>query len=141
VGFTVYAACYIEADSSRSEEVIADLRQMHGVSLLIPRAETITVDTDRLTHLEQIPKHRRIAWLYSKVSFSLNPYLAEAVFILKLANLARRLGPGVLVILSDDGGLIGDARKLSFFRIAVRCFYGMIQTPLWLVLWIARRGG
>ena len=138
MGFTVYASCYVKRQSARTASAIEAIRQLEHKSLFIPGAEPIFGNFEKLDILEPVPGFDKAAWLFSKVQFALNPPIAELVFITRLRNLARRFSQDVYVHLNDDGGSIGDARKLHVLDLLGRAAIGIVTSPVWLMLFIRR---
>jgi hypothetical protein len=138
MGFTVYASCYVKRRSPRATSPIEAIRQLEHKSLFIPGAERIFGNFEKLDILEPVTGFDKAAWLFSKVQFALNPPIAELVFITRLRALARRFGQDVYVHLNDDGGSIGDARKLHIVDLLSRAAMGVLTSPVWLIVFIQR---
>jgi len=136
VGFTVYASCYVKRQSPRAPAALTALRQLERKSLFIPGADRIFGNFEDLGILEPVAGFDKAAWLFSKVSFALNPPIAEVVFMTRLRGLARRFGDDVYVHLNDDGGDIGEARRLHVLDLLVRAGVGILTSPIWLVVFV-----
>ena len=135
MGFTVYASCYLRTGSEQGPAALTAVRSLHRNSLWIPSAEPILGDFDKLTMLEPRKGFDKIAWLFSKVQFALNPPLAEAIFIWKVRRVARRFQDAAYIHLRDDGGEIGDASRIHTSDIFRRVLLGVLTAPIWALSW------
>jgi hypothetical protein len=137
MGYTVYAHCYVRRGSERSREFLAAIESLSDASLFVPHAEPISVKLDGLeTLLEPIPRFERVAWCFSKISYALNPRFAEAVFILRMKRLARRFQSDCHIYLKDDGSEFGEISGLSDAKIASLFMLAILESPIWLLIWI-----
>ena len=136
MGYTVYASCYVKRESARAPAVIRAIRRLERRSLFIPGADPIFGNFEKLDILKPVAGFDKAAWLFSKVQFALNPPLAELVFITRLRGIARRFGGDLYVHLNDDGGDIGDARRVHLLDLLGRAVVGVLSSPLWLIIFI-----
>ena len=134
MGFTVYASCHVRKNSGSASAAVDAMRQLDHKSLLVPGADPIYARFEDLSVVEAVAGFDKAAWLFSKVQFALNPPLAQLIFILRLRRIARRFGDDVYVRLNDDGGDIGDARRVHLSDILGRAAIGVITAPIWLLL-------
>jgi hypothetical protein len=140
MGFTVYASCYAKSDGS--VDLLPQLAGLEGRSLFVADAEPISViasDGSNLSHMSNIPGYRKVAWCFSKVMFALSPGLAECSFIFRFALLARRLGPSVKIILTDDGDLEHDASAFPRGKLLALFGESLLWTPIWFIKWLTVR--
>jgi len=137
MAYTVYADWYVRRNSSRTRELAAAVKRLAGTSLFVLHAEPLGVTCEHLEDLmEPVPQFERLAWCVSKVGHSINPRLAEVVFIVRMKHLAQKLGAECLVHLKGDGTDFGEVRSVTDRKIALRFGLSLLESPIWLVLWV-----
>jgi hypothetical protein len=137
MGYTVYADWYVRQSSARRAELVRAVSGLAEASLFVLHAEPITVKLDGLNDLlEPVPRFERLAWCNSKISYAINPRLAEVVFIIRMKRLAKRFASDCLVHIKDDGEDFGEVRNISSSRLGFLFMAALVESPLWLVMWI-----
>ncbi|MES1186358.1 MAG: hypothetical protein ABUL60_21285 [Myxococcales bacterium] len=82
--------------------------------------------------------YKPVAVCRSKISVSLNPRFATAVFVLRLKSLSKKLGPNVRIFVDDEIDEPAELRDVTSLQLASLFALSIIEAPLHLILWLLR---
>lgn len=139
MGRGVYGRCYAPEGSDVSG-VLEAVRTVEGKSLFAPMTEAISVLTEQLaTFVPAISGYQPVAVCRAKISVSINPRLAIAVFVVRMKSLSRLAGPNVRIVVDDESGDVAALEDVTNAQIASMFALSVIEAPLHLVFWLILR--
>jgi hypothetical protein len=138
MGRGVYGRCYAR-EGVALEAVLPTVLALRGKSLFVPMTEHIGVLTDELeSFVPPLDGYNPIAVCRSKISVSVNPRFAIAVFVLRLKCLSKQLGPDVRIVVDDEVDEPAEIRDVTALQLASLFALSIIEAPLHLLFWLLR---
>jgi hypothetical protein len=138
MGRGVYGRCYVR-EGVEPEAILPTVLGVRGKSLFVPMTEHVGVLTDDLlSFVPPLDGYKPVAVCRSKISVSVNPRLAIAVFVLRLKSLSKKLGPDVRIVVDDEVDEPADLHDVTSLQLATLFALAVIEAPLHLVFWLLR---
>jgi hypothetical protein len=138
MGRGVYGRCYVR-DGVDTGQPLATILAIRGQSLLVPMTENIGVLTDELARfVPPLTGYTPLAVCRAKISVSVNPTFAIALFVVRMKALSRRLGPDVQIVIEEDFDDPANLTEITTLQIAYTFVLSVVEAPLHLLLWFVR---
>jgi hypothetical protein len=138
MGRGVYGRCYVR-EGVEPEAVLSTILSVRGKSLFVPMTEHVGVLTNELdAFVSTLDGYRPVAVCRAKISVSVSPRFAIAVFVLRMRALLKNLGPDVRIVVDDEIDDPTDLRDVTSLQLASLFVLSIIEAPLHLVFWLLR---